>query len=170
MVTAIAEEFIELIDEVTGKVVRCRKFVAPPVNPEWPLYFTNAAREREQRADATLPIQWPRHRTRRPAGRPREGCLLSMGFGDVPAMDRQGEWNKTAGADHYSKAFRRRKSTSSFDGGEWRHRQNCLPPEWPLGGPDCFFVTRMETNVPMDAGAAWEKICDKVLHEVRSAA
>jgi hypothetical protein len=45
MVTAIAEEFIELIDDVTGKVVRCRKFVAPPVNPEWPLYFTNAARE-----------------------------------------------------------------------------------------------------------------------------
>jgi hypothetical protein len=38
MVTAIAEEFIELIDDVTGKVVRCRKFVAP--NPEWPLYFT----------------------------------------------------------------------------------------------------------------------------------
>jgi hypothetical protein len=60
MVTAIAEEFIELIDDVTGKVVRCRKFVAPPVNPEWPLYFTNAAREREQRADATLPIvDWP---------------------------------------------------------------------------------------------------------------
>ena len=58
--TAIAEEFIELIDDVTGKVVRCRKFVAPPVNPEWPLYFTNAAREREQRADATLPIvDWP---------------------------------------------------------------------------------------------------------------
>jgi hypothetical protein len=58
--TAIAEEFIELIDDVTGKVVRCRKFVAPPVNPGWPLYFTNAAREREQRADATLPIvDWP---------------------------------------------------------------------------------------------------------------
>jgi hypothetical protein len=56
MVTAIAEEFIELIDDVTGKVVRCRKFVAPPVNQEWPLYSTNAAREREQRADATLPI------------------------------------------------------------------------------------------------------------------
>jgi hypothetical protein len=55
-VTAIAEEFIEFIDDVTGKVVRCRKFVAPPVNPEWPLYFTNVAREREQRADATLPI------------------------------------------------------------------------------------------------------------------
>src|ERR1700731_1031759 len=58
--TAIAEEFIELIDDVTGKVVRCRKFVAPPVNPEWPLYFTNAARERERRADAALPIvDWP---------------------------------------------------------------------------------------------------------------
>ena len=36
-----------LLVVVTGKVVRCRKFVAPPVNPEWPLYFTNAARERE---------------------------------------------------------------------------------------------------------------------------
>ena len=62
---AIAEEFIELIDDVTGKVVRCRKFVAPPVNPEWPLYFTNAAREREQRADATIPIvDWPGIRAR----------------------------------------------------------------------------------------------------------
>jgi len=51
---------LEQPDDVTGKVVRCRKFVAPPVNPEWPLYFTNAAREREQRADATLPIvDWP---------------------------------------------------------------------------------------------------------------
>jgi hypothetical protein len=60
MVTAIAEEFIELIDDLTGRVVRCRKFVAPPVNPEWPLYFRNAAREGEQRADATLPIvDWP---------------------------------------------------------------------------------------------------------------
>jgi hypothetical protein len=40
--------------------VSCRKFVAPPVNPEWPLYLTNAAREWEQRADATLPIvDWP---------------------------------------------------------------------------------------------------------------
>jgi hypothetical protein len=40
MVTAIAEEFIELIDDVTGKVVRCRKFVAPPVNPEWRARYT----------------------------------------------------------------------------------------------------------------------------------
>jgi hypothetical protein len=36
-VTAEAEEFIELVDDITGKIVRCQKFVAPPVNPGWPL-------------------------------------------------------------------------------------------------------------------------------------
>jgi hypothetical protein len=44
-VTAQAEELIELVYDVTGKVVRCRKFVAPAVNPDWPLYFTNGMRE-----------------------------------------------------------------------------------------------------------------------------
>jgi hypothetical protein len=42
---AEAEEFIDLVDEVTGKIIRCRKFVAPAVNPEWPLYFTNGMRQ-----------------------------------------------------------------------------------------------------------------------------
>jgi alkylation response protein AidB-like acyl-CoA dehydrogenase len=44
MVTAIAEEFIELIDDVTGKVVRCRKFTVADRN-ERSTRTLNAVRE-----------------------------------------------------------------------------------------------------------------------------